>query len=214
MIVPHELIQALIVTASDAIIAADRTGVINFWNLGTDRIFGFRAHETIGRSLDLIIPHNLRAPHWAGFNRDGDGSKSIRSRRPPVSASDDQKRPTHLRRVHDRCTLKDKQDHPTGTVAIQEIRKLKRELAEPTGSRQYSAVATINPGGLLAEIPDSSRMAGLDKDELFTQRIAIPSIARTVTPAHATPRCLRHVVEAGTTTPSESQSTRGSCHPD
>jgi PAS domain S-box-containing protein len=69
MIVPHELIQALIVTASDAIMAADRTGVINFWNLGTDRIFGFRAHETIGRSLDLIIPHNLRAPHWAGFNR-------------------------------------------------------------------------------------------------------------------------------------------------
>jgi PAS domain-containing protein len=42
MIVPHELIQALIVTASDAIMAADRTGVINFWNLGTDRIFGFR----------------------------------------------------------------------------------------------------------------------------------------------------------------------------
>ena len=69
MIVPHELIQALIVTASDAIIAADRTGVINFWNLGTDRIFGFRVHETIGRSLDLVIPHNLRAPHWAGFNR-------------------------------------------------------------------------------------------------------------------------------------------------
>lgn len=69
MIVPHGLIEALITTASDAIIATDSAGVIDFWNPGANRIFGFRADEAIGRSLELIIPHNLRTRHWAGFNR-------------------------------------------------------------------------------------------------------------------------------------------------
>ena len=55
MIVPDRLVDALLATASDAIIATDRTGIINFWNPGAVRIFGFAADEAIGRSLDLII---------------------------------------------------------------------------------------------------------------------------------------------------------------
>ena len=43
--------------------------MINFWNPGATRIFGFTADEAIGQSLDLIIPPNLRARHWEGFNR-------------------------------------------------------------------------------------------------------------------------------------------------
>lgn len=30
-------------------------------------MFGFTAEETVGRSLDLIIPENLRARHWSGY---------------------------------------------------------------------------------------------------------------------------------------------------
>jgi PAS domain S-box-containing protein len=67
MIVPDGLVDALLATASDAIIATDRTGIINCWNPGAVRIFGFAADEAIGRSLDLIIPDNLRARHWTGF---------------------------------------------------------------------------------------------------------------------------------------------------
>jgi thiol-disulfide isomerase/thioredoxin len=42
MIVPHGLIEALLATASDAIIATDHTGIVNFWNpwCGAD----FRSH--------------------------------------------------------------------------------------------------------------------------------------------------------------------------
>ena len=69
MIAPPGLIDAVLKTASDAIIATDRAGIINFWNPAADRIFGFMTDEAIGRSLDLIIPHNLQARHWAGFNR-------------------------------------------------------------------------------------------------------------------------------------------------
>ena len=103
MTVPHGLIEALLATASDAIIATDHAGITNFWNPGAIRIFGFTADEAIGRSLDLIIPDNLRARHWTGFNRVmGDGSKSLRPRRPAVSAGADQRRTTRLSRIHDR----------------------------------------------------------------------------------------------------------------
>ncbi len=61
--------EAILATASDAIIATDRDGLINFWNPGAARIFGFTAEEAIGRSLDLIIPENLRARHWDGYRQ-------------------------------------------------------------------------------------------------------------------------------------------------
>ena len=63
------LARALLGSASDAIIATDRAGMIRFWNAGAERIFGFSDNEAIGRSLDLIIPQNLRERHWQGFDK-------------------------------------------------------------------------------------------------------------------------------------------------
>ena len=56
-------------TTSDAILATDRDGIIRFWNPGAVRIFGFTAAQTIGASLDLIIPERLRKRHWDGDER-------------------------------------------------------------------------------------------------------------------------------------------------
>jgi PAS domain S-box-containing protein len=59
--------EAVLSTRSDAIIAADRRGIIVYWNSGAERIFGFAAAEAIGQSLDLIIPERLRQRHWHGY---------------------------------------------------------------------------------------------------------------------------------------------------
>jgi len=67
MSIPAGLGEALLHSASDAIIATDRDGNITFWNPGAERIFGFTAADAVGQSLDLIIPENLRARHWSGF---------------------------------------------------------------------------------------------------------------------------------------------------
>ena len=56
MNIPSGLGVALLNSASDAIIATDREGLITFWNPGAERIFGFTSGEAIGRSLDLIVP--------------------------------------------------------------------------------------------------------------------------------------------------------------
>lgn len=53
----------------DGVLLADDEGVIRMWNAGCERIFGFSAEEAIGQSLDIIIPENLRARHWEGYEQ-------------------------------------------------------------------------------------------------------------------------------------------------
>jgi len=62
-------LKQLIENAPDAILISDREGVIRFWNSGAELIFGHTAAEAVGRSLDLIIPENLRKRHWEGYWR-------------------------------------------------------------------------------------------------------------------------------------------------
>jgi PAS domain S-box-containing protein len=61
--------ERLVDNAADAIIYADRDGVIRVWNAGAERIFGYAADQAIGTSLDLIIPEKHRPRHWAGWDR-------------------------------------------------------------------------------------------------------------------------------------------------
>lgn len=62
-------LQQMIDDAPEAMLIADREGVIRFWNNGAARMFGHSAAEAVGQSLDLIIPENLRARHWEGYWR-------------------------------------------------------------------------------------------------------------------------------------------------
>jgi PAS domain S-box-containing protein len=64
---PADFAKRLVSRMSDAIVYADAEGVIRVWNRGATRIFGFAEAEAIGRSLDLIIPENLRERHWQGY---------------------------------------------------------------------------------------------------------------------------------------------------
>ena len=60
--------EALLSGRADAIIAADRAGIIRFWNPGAERLFGYARHEALEQSLELIIPERLRQRHWDGYN--------------------------------------------------------------------------------------------------------------------------------------------------
>jgi len=63
------LYRAIGEATSDAIVFADRDGVIRLWNRGAELLFGFPAAEALGQSLDLIIPERLRRAHWEAFDR-------------------------------------------------------------------------------------------------------------------------------------------------
>jgi len=62
------LYRTLVEGCPDAIIVADGKGVIRFWNAGAEATFGHTAAEVIGKSLDAIIPEQLRKRHWAGYD--------------------------------------------------------------------------------------------------------------------------------------------------
>lgn len=61
--------RSLVEQAPDAIIYADVGGIIRFWNLGAERIFGFTEEEALEKSLNIIIPEDLRQQHWDAYGR-------------------------------------------------------------------------------------------------------------------------------------------------
>jgi PAS domain S-box-containing protein len=66
---PSGLADAVLSTVSDAIVAADKEGIIRFWNPGAERIFGYASAEAVGQSLDIIIPQGQRQRHWQGYRQ-------------------------------------------------------------------------------------------------------------------------------------------------
>jgi PAS domain S-box-containing protein len=53
--------------ADPAVIFADPTGAIQYWNSGMTHLFGFTEDEALGATLDLIVPPDYRQRHWIGY---------------------------------------------------------------------------------------------------------------------------------------------------
>ena len=65
---PRDLFGRVLDGCPDAILICDHAGTVWYWNAAAERVFGFRAAEALGASMNLIIPERLRARHWAGWN--------------------------------------------------------------------------------------------------------------------------------------------------
>lgn len=143
MNVPDGLADAMLTMESDAIIATDRAGIVNFWNPGATRIFGFTADEAMGRSLDLIIPPNLRGRHWEGFHRVMATGASHYGHGDLLAVPAQTKSGRRISVEFTIAMLRDQAQRPAGIVAIlrdvtkrfEELRMLKRQLADITQSR-------------------------------------------------------------------------------
>jgi len=65
---PTRLDERVLDQIADAVICTDRSGAIIRWNAACTALFGYSAKETLGQSVELIIPEHLRAAHWSGFD--------------------------------------------------------------------------------------------------------------------------------------------------
>jgi PAS domain S-box-containing protein len=138
MTATDDITKALLESASDAIVATDREGHIVHWNPGAVRVFGFSIAEAIGQSLDLIIPENLRARHWAGFGEVMTTGKSRYGHGDLLSVPALTKDGKRISVEFTIALLHDERQQPAGTVAVMrdvtarfnEIRELRKMLAE------------------------------------------------------------------------------------
>ena len=83
----RNLALAIVEQVADAIIFADRQGVIRLWNPAAEAVFGFSADEMIGQSLDLIIPERLRPAHWKAFHQAIEAGRTRLGRRALITRS-------------------------------------------------------------------------------------------------------------------------------
>jgi PAS domain S-box-containing protein len=138
MKVPDGLTEALVNSASDAIVATDRDGRITFWNPGAERIFGFASDAAVGQTLDLIIPENLRARHWEGFHHVMATGTSRYGQGDLLSVPSLTREGRRISVEFTIVILRDEAGLVAGTVAVmrdvtkrfEEVRDLKRKLAE------------------------------------------------------------------------------------
>lgn len=63
------LAERIVEYAADAIIVADRRGIIQEWNPSAERMFGFTADKALGSNLNLIIPEKHRQVHAHGYDK-------------------------------------------------------------------------------------------------------------------------------------------------
>lgn len=125
-------------TRSDAIVAADRDGIIRFWNPGAERVFGHQAAAAIGCSLDLIIPERLRERHWHGYRETMATGKSRYGEGDVLAVPALRKDGTTISVEFTVVPLKDSSGAMVGMAAVmrdvtgrfEEMRTLKRKLAE------------------------------------------------------------------------------------
>lgn len=82
-------LAAIVASSDDAIISKNLNGVIQSWNQGAERIFGYTAAETIGQSILLLIPPDLHHEEATILARLQRGSGSIITRRCVKARIDD-----------------------------------------------------------------------------------------------------------------------------
>jgi PAS domain S-box-containing protein len=121
-------------TTVTGVVLADTSGCITSWDGGAEQLFGHRAADAVGATLDLIVPPDHREVHWAGFRRamaTGTCRLDRATTNLPVLCADGEVRLFPGRFVF----LADARDVPAGAMAI---------YAEPVGGEEaWGAVLPV-----------------------------------------------------------------------
>jgi PAS domain S-box-containing protein len=65
----EKLLSSIVANITDGIIVLDRHSVVQAFNPGAEKIFGYRSSEIVGRDISMILPERLREFHDRGMRR-------------------------------------------------------------------------------------------------------------------------------------------------
>jgi PAS domain S-box-containing protein len=65
----NERAGQIVAFATDAIISKDRASLITSWNLGAERLYGYREDQVLGRPISIIMPEALKGEEWELLQR-------------------------------------------------------------------------------------------------------------------------------------------------
>jgi diguanylate cyclase (GGDEF)-like protein/PAS domain S-box-containing protein len=71
-----EIAARVVDATSDAVLAADQTGTIVYWNPAAERMFGWKRDEAMGHNVEIIIPERLADGHREIFARAAAGGET------------------------------------------------------------------------------------------------------------------------------------------
>jgi len=140
-VLENVIARALLEGESEAIVASDAEGIIQFWNAGATRVFGFTADEALGQSLDIIIPERLRARHWDGYRETMRTGKSRYGSGDLLSVPALRKDGAQISVEFTIAVVRGEQGDMVGLVAVMrdatkrfnELKALRKELREKAG---------------------------------------------------------------------------------
>jgi PAS domain S-box-containing protein len=140
-VLENVIARALLEGESEAIVASDAEGIIQFWNAGAARVFGFTAEEALGQSLDIIIPERLRARHWDGYRETMRTGKSRYGSGDLLSVPALRKDGAQISVEFTIAVVRGEQGDMVGLVAVMrdatkrfnELKALRKELREKAG---------------------------------------------------------------------------------
>jgi PAS domain S-box-containing protein len=174
--------SSILTNTSDGALAADPSGRITAFSPGAERIFGYPAHEMIGRPIASLCPEDLRAEQaetWAVVMETG-----------AVSGFETERLARDGRRVPVELTVnlvRDGDGRPLGTTAVIRDITERRRAAEALRDRErrLTRIFRVAPIGfgiarnrILLEVSDQvCEMLGRGREELVGQdaRIFYPS---------------------------------------
>ena len=165
-------LAAIVESSDDAIIGKTQGGIINTWNGGAERIFGYTAEEAIGQPITIIIPDDRKDEELAILERLRRGVHIDHYETVRIARDG--------RRIDVSLSLAAIKDSTGNVIGVSKIvrditeRKRAEEMVRESEERLRFALETCHTGAWDLDLVDHTAYRSLEHDRIFGYAELLP----------------------------------------